>query len=1252
MFRKIIVFTLVQCLVVLSLISQNKSDYLKGWECFSKNERAQAREYFSKAVANSDTKQDALFSLSLLDWTENKQTEAYSDFRKAYDASSNPAPYLYAYVSLPFVPRSTDGYDKETLAFFEKIVASPDVNGTIRAMISENLGDHYARTKNPQKAEAYYNRMGGLKNWQVLGTFDNTSGSGFSKDWGAISYSKRGYMFKNKVNADVTWYTPPFNKQNSWFAFDYYFGLENAIMYAQSFVNSPDNQEVYLRAGTSGSLKIWVNDALVGSVVEERNCDLDIYGYRVKLNKGYNRIVVQIGISEINRANFLIRLTDQEGNPLQGISSTAESQNYQISSEPYNGNELLFFAEKYFADKIATDKNNPLNYFLLSEVYLRNDKSYEAIKTLRMAEDLFGKSTLSSYRLYEAYYRAKNQTDHDKEMETIKNTDPNSSFGLEARYQELIESEKYTEAAQICEKMKSLYGASATTENWELNLLSYQKRYDDLVNMARQLYKKYPDKANYMQLNYMIESNMSKNPKAAVAVIENYCKRIDNDEVYGMLANAYINLGNTAKGLQIMYNRLKNNPYNTEYYSELISTLFNMQQYQEALDLTDKALLLAPYNPDMYANRGFLYKNLNEKDKAKENFNKAIYYGPTSYESRNQLRLLDNKKEVYELFPKTDLAQLIAKAPSATDYPEDNSVILLNEYQYVIYPEGAKEYRYEMATKILNKSGIETWKEYGIGYNYYNQKLIIDKAEVIKANGNTVKAETNNDNRVVFTNLEVNDVLHIEYRIQDMSTGKLANHFFDDFLFQYSIPSLINRYSILIPNSKSFEYKVTNGNVAPVTENIENMKLYRWELNNQQAVKQEPQMSSLTDVVPTLHVSSLPDWKYVSDWYKDITTSKFKPDYVFKETLSTLLKGKENLPPLEKAHIFYDYILDNIAYSSVSFLQSNFIPQSASRTITTRLGDCKDLSTLFVALCRESGIDANLVLISTRNRGNNTLPLPSIGFNHCIAQLNVDKRIYYLELTDNNLPFGAALKEDLGAQILPIPFANGNMGERLLTLQMPERTPNKSIRHQTISIVSNDFRISRRNNYYGAIASYKRNDFKNTGAEEQIKDMNQTVAGEFEVSAKVSDLGFTELESLTDSVTETYTVEVKNALQEVAGMKIFRLPWTDKNSLKIVAPETRVYPLEYWKYQVEDNTTEILNVELPQGKKIVDVPQNIRYECPSAVYTLSFTPNKNGFTITRHFERIQDSISISDYKAFRDFLNKVSESDNKNYALK
>ena len=1243
---------LFQLILNMSFVSSQNS-YQKGWDSFSKNNRVDARKYFNDAVSDPTTGLDALLSLCLLDWNENKLDAAFDNFKKFYEKSPNPYPYLYSISSLPFLRESDDIMNPGKLSFFEKIQNDPKMNGTLKAMICERLGAHHEKTNNGKKATEYFGKIGALYNWQVLGTFDNTSASGFSKDWGVTGKAHETDMFKNKVGVDVHWYAAGQNKSNNWFYFDYYFYMSNAIMYAQTFVNSPSDQEVYLRAGTSGSLKIWVNDALVSSESEERNCDLDIYVSKVKLSKGNNRLVVQIGVSEIDRANFLIRLTDVTGNPVSGLTNTASYSDYTKASATPSIEKVSFFAEDFFAEKLKTDKTNPINYFLLAETYLHNDKSYEATKTLKAMEALSGKSTLTGYRLYEAYIRAQNQTDYDKEMEGIKTNDPDCFFSLETKFNEAIKSEKYSDAEDICKKVKTLYGEGTTTENWDVKLATVQKRFDDLIAMAKKLYKKYPERADLMQYNFQIEKNVSKNPKAAIEVIENYCKSYYNPEVIDLLSKTYLEIGNTDKGLGVLYKRIEKMPYATGYYDNLIVTLFNMQRYKEALAITEKQIALTPFLPGGYLNQGYIYKNAKQTEESKVSFKKAIYYGPTSYDARTQIRLLDNKKEVYDLFPKNNIKDLIKTAPTSKEYPEDNSVILLNDYQMVIYPENAKEYHYELAVKILNQAGIEFWKEYTIGYNSYSEKLIVDKTEVLKANGSVAKAETNDDNRVVFSNLEVNDVIHIEYRIQNLSTGKLAKDFFDHFQFQYSIPSLVSRYSLLVPADKKFTYKVANGDLKPEISDVENMKLYKWELDNQPAVKDEPYKSELLDIVPTLYYSSMPDWKYVSDWYKDLTTSKFNTDFVLKETISDLLKGKENLSQLEKARIFYYYILKNITYSSVSFLQGNYIPQKASRTITTRLGDCKDLSTLFVALCREAGINANLVLILTRDNGNHTLVLPEIGFNHCIAQLNIDNKRYLLELTDNNLPFGAALRNDLSAEILPIPFADEPIGDKLIKMEMPGRLPNTSLRTHTINFNKNDMTINRKYIARGAMASGKRGEYKDKGADEQLKQLNEAVAKEFDVSTKVSNLTFSELDNLTDSVTVSYKVDVKNAMQDVVGMKIFRLPWSDTNSLDMVAAEERKFPLEYWTYQTEDNTTEKMYIDIPQGRKLAEVPQNLRYDCTAARYSLTFDTSVPGkLTVTRYFERKADQVELKDYTAFRDFMNKVSEADSKQYAFK
>ena len=290
--KKIQLLLLLVFLFINAIEVANCQSYQKGWEAFTNNKNQEARTLFNQAISNSESKEDALLSLCLIDWTESKLDKAFDDFCKFYEISSNPYPYLYTMSGLPFLFDSEKILSQKKLEFFGKIVTDPKMNGTLKAMLYNQLGKYYEKLNNIKKAKELYNKMGVITHWQVLGSFDNTSGSGFSKDWGAVTKSTINDVFINKVDAEVKWYTPSFNKANNWFYFDYYFYLNNAIMYAQSFVNSPTEQDVYLRTGTSGSLKVWVNDVLVSSVSEERNCDLDIYACKIKLNKGANRLFI------------------------------------------------------------------------------------------------------------------------------------------------------------------------------------------------------------------------------------------------------------------------------------------------------------------------------------------------------------------------------------------------------------------------------------------------------------------------------------------------------------------------------------------------------------------------------------------------------------------------------------------------------------------------------------------------------------------------------------------------------------------------------------------------------------------------------------------------------------------------------------------------------------------------------------------------------------------------------------------------
>jgi tetratricopeptide (TPR) repeat protein len=1230
----------------------NQTTLQQGWQAFNSNKAKEAQEYLKQAASDADTKAEAYLALALVYWNEDKTKESFTAFQNFFSATDNPYPYLYALWTSPVI---FEGYDKkndEQLKFLRKLNSESKTNGTISAMVHSMLGKHFEAIGDFKKAEDEFAQIGAINNWQVLGSFDNTSGSGFNKDYGVLANPQADAVFKNKVNADVMWFTPSFSRSDRWFDFNYYFVIESSVMYAQTFLKSETDQDVYFRSGNSGSLKIWVNDKLVTNIADERNCDLDIYINNVKLNKGYNRILVQIGESETNAANFMIRVTDKDGNVIKGLTASPAQQPYSKAGE-YAVTSQGLFAEDFFEAKIKEQPTNLLNYLLLADVYMRNDKVYEARKALKQARELAPQSTFVGTRLIEAYARDKNVTDVTKEYEKIKTNDPDGAYALKGIISEAAEKEDWDEQEKLLDKYVSLYGETEYTELLKLNISAKRNKIDEVITGVKKLYEKHPDNFELMNLNYSIEKSTSKDLGKANAILESFLKNNYSDKVLVEIANNYFDLGNKKKGYELYKQRIENFPYSIGYLSDLSDLYFGAQDYSNALLYAEKAKSLAPYIGGYWSRLGKIYQAMNNETGAKEAFKKAIYYTPTNYEARTQLRKLEKKKDLFENFEKADAYDLFKKAPKQEEYPDENSLILLNESQRVVYPEGATEERDEILVKILNQSGIDNWKEYAIPFNRYRQRLIIDKAEVFKKDGNKVQAEKNNG-YLVFTNLETEDAIHVSYRLENYNTGKLAQHFWDQFNFNFDYPSKISRYSLLLPASKTFKSEVLNADIKPTVKDIEDMKLYVWEMKDQPALKPEPYMPSLSDVGAILDISTIPDWKYVSNWYADLSTTLAKQDFEIKETVAEIFKDKKTRTELQKAKMIYEFIEANVSYSNVPFMHGPIVPQKASRTLNTKLGDCKDVSTLFVALCKEAGMKANLILVDTRDNGDKHLNLPSIDFNHCIAQFKADGKTYYLELTDQKLSFGSIPVVDLNSNILFIPRDGDTAATQLSKFNSKNRPLNSITRETDLRFENNDVIFSRKSKKTGMFASQMRNDYGDAGKDKQEKAITQAIASDFTNPAKLNSLVFYDLKSLSDTVTYDYSFTIKNELTEVIGIKIFRIPWSESvRSLDFLSLETRKFPFLTWNYNASEASKEVMNIEIPKGKLLAEQPKSVILTCPAADYSLTYSTTATGkLKAVREIKYKSDIVTPEQYAQFREFFNKVAEADSKQLGFK
>jgi hypothetical protein len=737
-------------------------------------------------------------------------------------------------------------------------------------------------------------------------------------------------------------------------------------------------------------------------------------------------------------------------------------------------------------------------------------------------------------------------------------------------------------------------------------------------------------------------------------VYENYLK---NNYNYGILVN-YADLlseqGNNDKALAIKQKLTEDFPYSPDEFYNLSKYHYSAKQYDKAEGYIRKALALAPTNENYWEQLGDIKNEKKSITDAMDAYNQSLKYDPNQYTLISKIRKLNGKSEIYKLFPETDIDKIIKEDKLSeaknTDY---GYYYILDQKDVIIYPGGANEEYYTIIIRITNEKGIDRYKESSIGYNN-TQNLLIEKAEVIKKNQAKIEGERN-DNEIVFTNLEAGDVVVFKYRLQSFVYGHFAKEYWDKYYFGGQIYTAITKYNLLVPSDQKINYIFHNSSIQPVIKEVENFKEYSWETIKPEPEKDEPLMPELSDVGTVLHISTIPTWKEIADWYSDICNNNAEEDFEIVALYKKLFpEGQKSLSQFQKARIIYEYIESNIRYSSVSFRQSAYVPQRPADILTTRLGDCKDLSGLFVTLARMAGIKGQMVLVDTRDNGEKQILLPSVEFNHCIVKAILDNKPYYIELTNNYLPFVSLPNNLNGAVILEIPSKNISDKSELQLLKTANRTRDVVKRFIDIKPNESDLNVSLKTVKYGNLSAGVRDTYQNLDNEKQMKEMEKTVANGYKNNVKLEKVSFSNLDKLSDSVVYSYNFKVKNEVSEIGSLKTFRISYPDVvASLDNFSADTRTYPIEYWGYEDVDQYETTVNITAPTGTKFIEVPASETLIFKDIKFTIQYTlksPDK--LTIIRKFTNDRQNIPASDYAAFKSFFEKIVKAEQKFVAYK
>jgi len=1215
------------------------------WAAWNKNDQHSVERLFREALAAQPANPRAHIGLSYLFMLQQDHEGSWEEFHRALETLEDPTPYLFAEWISEKLRSSSRHINSSIVPLFTKMAGDSQMAGTLQGPACDRLGEYYEARNDLRTSREYFGRQNTIDDWTLIGAFENISASGYDRIFPPETTYNAGATYEGKNGSPVSWFRAEGIRPDRWVDFTHFFSESDAVFYGNTFVFAPSRQRVQIRVGTSGSLKAFVNDEAVLEVADENNNDMDTYVAETDLQKGWNRLLIKCGYSEISACNFKVRVTDLAGKPVQGMKVSTDPQEYRrrpgAAARPVDN-----FAESFFRRKITNHPDHIENYLLLADTYLRNDKAVEAELVLEEALRIAPGCGVIHFLLLEAYGRGEKNDEMASTRETLTKLDPDIPSLVQYRVNVALENEQFDEAERLLAHLEKLRPHSSEVMESRIDFFAKKNQSENLIRAIDEAVETYPAEWRFSYLKALLAVRASHKPKEAFEIIERFLKREYTLTALEFLSRISLEASDIPVWESAMDRLLELRPDGPGYWYHKASVYQNLKRYDEAETAIARALRVCPGNSRYWQTRGDLLRTSGTRESAANAYTQALRFDPANFDARTALRDLQGKGYVFSRFDSVDVHALIREAPPAGNYPDDDALVILDDKRRVVYEGGASEYNREYIVRVHNRRGIDQVKEQTIDLNPYTERLTIEKAVTMKRDGTEIKADVDRS-QVVFKSLEDGDVAYMKYRIRNLYSGGLARYFWDSYYLNLFYPVQLARYSLLTPAGLQYQHRTQQMPDSPTVRETPDGTLRVWSTLREPAIKSEPEMPTLDRVGKMVFVSSVPSWEDISRWYEDLTRTKIRSTYEITRQVREIVPDSLHLTDLQKVDRIYNFISDRIRYSNVRFRQSKLIPQKARDVLATRMGDCKDMATLFIAMLAELKIPAHFVLLNTRDDAPSSALLPSIPFNHAIVAVDLPGSPLSCDLTAPDYPLGTLPDADIEAYGLDI-----RPGVDALRLFTPKDFPPRTFRRTTSITVRDDMSVligSTDRREGNASATY-RNRYRNKSRRDQEDEVKKVLESMYP-GVKLVSFELAGIDSNISRSSLTYVAEVPQFLSGSKPFLVMKSPWTRPwQQWSGLGREQRTYPLEF--ITGLESTEEEVSIQLPKGYKPAEEILPVRHSCSFGDYSTDFHLERGTLKGRRRMVFNISSVSPEDYPAFKSFYNTVVTEDNKPLLLK
>jgi len=605
-------------------------------------------------------------------------------------------------------------------------------------------------------------------------------------------------------------------------------------------------------------------------------------------------------------------------------------------------------------------------------------------------------------------------------------------------------------------------------------------------------------------------------------------------------------------------------------------------------------------------------------------------------------------QEMENLLPFLFPGEMVRNA-SATIYDQNVSL--------EIKPDGEAHWNVEKTVTVWNEKG----DRHGSFFCVYDQfrELKDFKGAVYNSGGKKIKRVSSSDleDYGSFTSSFVDDikmkyfeplVSDYPYMVKYNYTIKyLSSLFISDWMPQpaYYVSVVNSTFSVEDCKEYSFKYKENNLPEPPSVKKTDNGNIYKWKVEELEALKDEPLSPPLAEIAPRVvtgtekfqiegYKGSTESWEDFGEWINHLANDRQELSDETRRSVNAIASQSTNTE--DKICALYEYLQENTRYVSIQLGIGGFQPEKASVVDEMGYGDCKGLSNYMVSLLNAAGIESYYALVNSGSRAANVREdFPANQFNHAIVCVPSDEDTLWLECTSQHTPCGFIGNFTGNRKALLIEKGNS----RLVRTQSYTREMNTQNRTAKVVLDAKGNGKATVITCYGGLQYDNMEHLFRKETEEQEKWLYENVGIP---GFRIEEFSYTLENGRFPQAEEILRLDIEKYMALSGNRAFLNLNLMNRFSRTLIEDTARTVDIKL-NFPFTDIDTIIY--QLPVQYEVEAIPDPVNIEFPFAHFSMLCKADGNSLTFIRRLEIEKGEWPSYYYPEFVDFYKKLTKAD-------